>query len=96
MFITDSQYNAKWVHLAWYFDDQTLGKVHELCGFCWEAPSYYQSVASAAKDIKDVLITFVGKSLEVKVIYAELLIVSRVKVRSKILWQEKLGRIIPL
>ena len=62
MFITDSQYNAKWVNLAWYFIDRTLGKVHELCGFCWEAPSYYQSVASAAKDIKDVFITFVGKS----------------------------------
>ena len=30
-----------------------------------------------------------------KVIYAELLIVSRVKVRSKTLWQEKLGRTIP-
>ena len=38
---------------------------------------------------------FVGKSLAVKVIYAELLIVSRVKVRSKTLWQEKLGRTIP-
>ena len=36
---------------------------------------------------------FIGKSLAVKVIYAELLIVSRVKVRSKTLWQEKLGRI---
>ena len=44
------------------------------------------------KDVKDVLITFVGKSLVVKVIYAELLIVSRVKVRSKTLWQEKLGK----
>ena len=42
-----------------------------------------------------MFITFVGKSSAVKVIYAELLIVSRVKVRSKILWQEKLGRIIP-
>ena len=38
---------------------------------------------------------FAGKSLEVKVIYAELLIVGRVKVRSKTLWQEKLGRTIP-
>ena len=56
---------------------------------------YYQSVASAAKDIKDVFIAFMGKSLVVKVIYAELLIVSRVKVRPKILWQEKLGRTIP-
>ena len=59
----------------------------------WEAPSYYQSVASAAMDIKDVFITFVGKSLMVKVIYAKLLIVSRVRVRSKTLWQEKLGRV---
>ena len=104
VFITDSQYNAKRVHLAWYFDDRTLGKLHVLWDFlrnnmkphAWEAPSYYQSVASAAKDIKDVFITFVGKSLGVEVINAELLIVSRVKVRSKILWQEKLGRIIPL
>ena len=56
---------------------------------------YYQSVASAAKDIKDVFVAFVGKSLAVKVIYAELLIVSRVNVRSKTLWQEKLGRTIP-
>ena len=61
----------------------------------WEAPSYYQSVASAAKNIKDVFVTFVGNSLVVKVTYAELLIVSRVKVRSKTLWQEKLGRVIP-
>ena len=42
-----------------------------------------------------MLITFVVKSLAVKVIYAELLIVSRVKARSKTLWLEKLGRIIP-
>ena len=41
-----------------------------------------------------MFITFVGKSLAVKVIYAELLIVSRGKVRSKTLWQEKLGRTI--
>ena len=34
----------------------------------WEAPLYYQSVASAAKDIKDVFVVFVGKSLAVKVI----------------------------
>ena len=39
--------------------------------------------------------TFVGKSLAMKVIYTELLIVSRVKVRSKILWQEKLGGTVP-
>ena len=93
VFITDSQYKAKWVHLAWYFIGRVLGKLHELWGLlrcnikphAWEAPSYYQSVASAAKDIKDVFITFVGKSLAVKVIYTELLIVSRVKVRSKTL-----------
>ena len=42
-----------------------------------------------------MFIVFVGKSLVVKLTYAELLIVSRVKVRSKIFWQEKLGRIIP-
>ena len=42
-----------------------------------------------------MFVAFVGKSLGVKVIYAELLIVSRVKVRSKTLWQEKLGRTIP-
>ena len=103
VFITDSQYEAKWVHLAQYFIGRALGKLHELWGFLksnikphyWEAPSYYQSVASAAKDIKDVFIMFVGKSLVVKVIYAELLIVSRVRVRSKTLWQEKLGRTIP-
>ena len=93
VFVTDSQYEAKWVHLSPYFIGRALGKLHESWGFlrsnikphAWEAPSYYQSVASAAKDIKDVSITFVGKSLAVKVIYAELLIVSRVKVRSKTL-----------
>ena len=103
VFITDSQHKAKWVHPAWYFVGRALEKLHELWGFlrsniklhAWEGPSYYQSVASAAKDIKDEFITFVGKSLVVKVIYAELLIVSRVKVRSKTLWQEKLGRTIP-
>ena len=42
-----------------------------------------------------MFVMFVGKSSAVKVIYAELLIVSRVKVRSKTLWQEKLGRTIP-
>ena len=56
---------------------------------------YYQSVASAAKDIKEVFITFVGKFSAVKVIYAELLIVSRVRVRSRTLWQVKLSRTIP-
>ena len=78
---------------------RALGKLHESWGFlrsnikphAWDAPSYNQSVASTAKDIKDVFIAFMGKSLAVKVIYAELLIVSR-EVRSKILWQEKLGR----
>ena len=66
-FITDSQYKAKWVYLARYFIGRALGKLHESWGFlrsnikyAWEAPSYYQSVASAAKDIKDVFITFVG------------------------------------
>ena len=39
--------------------------------------------------------TFVGKSLAVKVIYAELLIVSRVRVRSSAIWQDKLVRAIP-
>ena len=72
--ITDSQYTAKWVHLAWYFIGRSLGKLHELWGFlrsnikphAWKAPSYYQSVASAAKDIKDVFVVLVGKSLAVK------------------------------
>ena len=41
-----------------------------------------------------MFVAFVGKSLAVKVIYAELLIVSRVKVRFNICWQEKLGRTI--
>ena len=80
VFITDSQYKAKWVHLAQYFIGHTLGKLHEWWGFlrsnikpyASEAPSYYQSVVSTAKDIKDVFITFVGKSLAVKVIYAQL------------------------
>ena len=103
VFITDSHYKAKWVHLAWYFVGRALGKLHESWGFlrsnikphAWKAPSYYQSVTSAAKDIKDVFIMFVGKSLALKVIYAELLIVSRLKVRSKTFWQGKLGRTIP-
>ena len=103
VFITDSQYKAKWIHLARSFIGHALGKLHESWGFlrsnikphAWEAPSYYQSVPSAAKNIKDVFMTFMGKSLAVKVIYAEVLIVSRVKVRSKTLWQEKLGRSIP-
>ena len=67
VFIIDSQYKAKWVYLARYFIGRALGKLHESWGFlrsnikyAWEAPSYYQSVASAAKDIKDVFITFVG------------------------------------
>ena len=33
-----------------------------------------------------MFVTFVGKSLAVKVIYAELVIVSRVRIRSKALW----------
>ena len=101
VFIT-GQYKAKWVHLARYFVGCALEKLHESWGFlnsntrpgAWDASSYYQSVVSAADDIKDVFDMFVGKSLAVKVIYAELLIVSRVKVRSKTLWQEKLGRTI--
>ena len=32
-FITDSQYKAKWVHLARYFIGRALGKLHELLGF---------------------------------------------------------------
>ena len=54
VFITDSQYKAKWVHMARYFIGRALGKLHEPWGFlrsnikphAWEAPSYYQSVAS--------------------------------------------------
>ena len=42
-----------------------------------------------------MFVTFVEKSLVVKVIYAELLIVSRVRVRSRTLWKDKLGRTIP-
>ena len=102
VFITDDQYKAKWVYLARYFIGRALGKLHTSWGFlksiakphAWSPPSYYQSVASVAKDIKDVFITFVVKSLAVKVIYAELLIVSRVRVRSRALWQDKLGRTI--
>ena len=68
VFITDSQYKAKWVHMARYFVGRALRKLHELWGFlrsnikpyAWEAPSYYQSVASVAKDIKDVFVTFVA------------------------------------
>ena len=103
VFITDTQYKAKWVHLARYFVGRDLGRIHELWGFlkshtkphAWSAPSYYLTVVSAVKDIKDVFVTFVGKSLAVKVIYAELVIVSRVRIRSKALWQDKLGRTIP-
>ena len=103
VFITDSQYKAKWVYLARYFIGRDLGRLHDRWGFlkshtlphAWSAPLYYQTLASVAKDIKDVFVTFVGKSLVVKVIYAELLIVSRVRIRSKTLWQDKLGRNIP-
>ena len=42
-----------------------------------------------------MFLTFVRKSLMMKVIYAKLLIVSRVRVRSRTLWQDKLGRTIP-
>ena len=103
VFITDDQYKAKWVYLARFFIGRDLGRLHDSWGFlkshtkphAWFAPSYYQSVVSAAKDIKDVFIMFVGKTLAVRVIYAELLIVSRVRVRSRVLWQDKLGRTIP-
>ena len=85
VFITDSRYKAKWVYLARYFIGRDLGKLHDRWGFlkshtkphAWLAPSYYQTVASVTKDIKDVFVTFVGKSLAVKVSYAELLVVSR-------------------
>ena len=91
--ITDYQYKSKWVYLASYFISRALGKLHTSWDFlksnakphAWSAPSYYQSVALVAKDIKDVFITFVGKSLAMKVIYAELVIVSRVRVRSRAL-----------
>ena len=103
VFITDSQYKAKWVYLARYFVGRDLGRLHGLWGFlkCHTkphalfAPSYYQSVVSAVKDIKDLFVMFVGKSLAVRVIYAELLVVSRVRIRSWALWQDKLGRTIP-
>ena len=103
VFITDDQYKAQWVYLARYFVGRGLGKLHESWGFlkshsklrAHSAPSYYQSVVSAAKDIKDVFVTFVGQSLAVKVIYAELLTVSRVRVRSRTPWQDMLGRTIP-
>ena len=103
VFITDGQYQAKWVHLARYLIGRDLGRLHDQWGLLkshtkphtWSAPSSYQTVASALKDIKDVFVTFVGKSLVVKVIYAKLLIVSRVRIRSKALWQDKLGRTIP-
>ena len=42
-----------------------------------------------------MFVTFMGKCLAVKVIYADLLIVNRVRIRSKTLWQGKLGRTIP-
>ena len=102
VFITDSQYKAKWVYLARYFIGRDLGRLHEQWSFlkshtkphAWSAPSFYQSVASAFKDIKEVFIAFVGKSLAVKMIYAELLIVSGVRARSRAFLQDKLGRTI--
>ena len=101
VFITDTQYKAKWVHLARYLVGRDLGRIHEPWGFlnshtkpcAWSAPLYYLTVVSAVKDIKDVFVTFVGKSLAVKVTYAELVVVSRI--RSKALWQNRLGRTIP-
>ena len=41
-----------------------------------------------------MFITFEGKSSAAKVIYAELLTVSRVRVRFRTLWQDKLGKAI--
>ena len=103
VFITDGQYRAKWVYLAGYFIGRDLGRLHDLWGFlkshtkshAWSAPSYYLTVVSAVKDSKDVFVMFVGKSLVVRVIYAELVVVSRTRIRSKVLWQDKLGRAIP-
>ena len=103
VFITDDQYRAKWVYLARFLITRDLDKLHDSWGFlkshtiphAWSAPSYYQSVVSAAKDIKDVFIAFVGKTLAVRVIYAELLVVSSTRVRCRVLWQDKLGRTIP-
>ena len=68
--LAKGQYKAKWVYWARYFIGHDLGRLHELWGFlnchtklhAWSAPSYYQSVASAAKDIKEVSVVFVGKS----------------------------------
>ena len=87
VFITDGQYKAKWVHLARYFVGRALGKRHESWGFlknnnrphAWDAPLYYQSVVSAAKGIKDVFVMSVGKSLAMKVIYADLYEFTRLK-----------------
>ena len=103
VFITDTQYKAKWVYLARYFVGRDLGKLHGLWGFlkshtkphAWSAPSYYLNVVSVVRDIKDVFVTFVGQSLAVRVIYTELLIVSRTRIRSMSFWQDKLGRTIP-
>ena len=52
VFITDTQYKAKWVHLARYFVGRDLGRIHKLWGFlkshtkphAWSAPSYYLTV----------------------------------------------------
>ena len=103
VFITDDQHKAKWVCLTQYFISHDLGKLYKSWGFlnshtkphAWSAPLYYQSFVSAAKDIKNMFITFVGKSLGVKVIYVELLIVSGIRVKSRVLWQDKLDRTIP-
>ena len=100
LMISTKQSGSIWLG---FFIGRDLGRLHDSWGFlkshtkphAWFAPSYYQSVVSAAKDIKDVFLTFMGKTLAVTVIYAELLIVSRVRVRSRVLWQDKLGRTIP-
>ena len=42
-----------------------------------------------------MFVGFVVKTMAVRVIYAELLVVSRTRVRPRVLWQDKLGRTIP-
>ena len=49
VFITDDQYKAKSVYLAWFFIGRDLGRLHDSWGFlkshtkpqAWSAPSYY-------------------------------------------------------
>ena len=42
-----------------------------------------------------MFVAFLGKTLVVRMIYAELLVVNRTTVRSRVLWQDKLGMTIP-